>query len=259
MSFLPDEIESDPPPVPEGDKYELGATLPARDGFHRRALDRNMDVQYYTAESLGPNRERTPEGFLICYDVPAARIGEMVYGPGEVPPELGTGHDGRVRVTRAAAEVFDPKSMASLNGKPVTDDHPPVDVDPKNWKYYTRGVVVNPRRGEGDAQDFLVVDLIVYDEETIRDIERGKREVSCGYDPTYLQLLDPSTGEPIKGRGEQVDIRYNHLALVSAGRCGPYCAIGDRKTVDAEPTIELDTFFTRTRARRFARLLTRLG
>jgi hypothetical protein len=214
------------------------------------------DIEYYTAESLGPNRERTPEGFLICYDVPVARIGEMVYGPGEVPMELGLGRDGRVRVTRSAAEVFDKRSMASLNGKPVTDDHPPVDVDPKNWKFYTKGTVVSPRRGEGDQGDFLLVNMIIYDGELIEEIEAGKREVSCGYNPEYRQLLDPGTMEPIQGRGEQVQIRYNHLALVKAGRCGPHCAIGDRKTLDETIQVD-DSFFTSERARRFKRLMRR--
>jgi hypothetical protein len=221
----------------------------------RRATDRSVDIEYYTSETLGPRRDHTPEGFLICYDVPVARVGEMVYGPGEVPFELGLGRDGRVRVSRTEAEVFAKKSMSSLNGKPVTDDHPPVDVDPENWKFYLRGVVVNPRRGEADHKDFLVADLIIYDEETIRDIEAGKREVSCGYNPDYLQLLDDND-VPIPGRGEQVNILYNHLALVKAGRCGPSCSIGDRKTVDA-----LDgpsAFWSLERAARLRRLANRL-
>jgi Uncharacterized protein conserved in bacteria (DUF2213) len=194
-------------------------------------LDRDArDIEYYTTEELGPKRERTPEGFLICYDVPVARTGEMIYGPGETP--VPTGRDGRVKIHRHEKEVFDAKSMRSLNGKPVTDDHPPVDVDPKNWRFYTRGMVVNPRRGEGEHKNFLVADLIVLDQDLIDDIESGKREVSCGYNPDYLQLLDED-GEPIPGEGEQINIIYNHLALVDRGRCGARCSIGDRKTVDA--------------------------
>lgn len=222
-----------------------------------RAIDRTFDIEYYTSETLGPRRERTPEGFLICYDVSVARVGEMVYAPGEVPSELGAGQDGRVRVTRSAAEVFSPRSMASLNGKPVTDNHPPVDVDPANWKFYTKGVVVNPRRGDDDQNDFLVADIIVFDRETIEDIEAGKREVSCGYNPNYLQLLDDQ-GNPIPGRGEQVKILYNHLALVPAGRCGPACAIGDQKTLDGVSFIvDDDTFWSQDRARRIERLARR--
>jgi hypothetical protein len=233
------------------------------DALTHRATDRRHvrdtnDIEYFTSETIGPNRARTPEGFLICYDVPAARIGEMLYASHEVPGELGVAQDGKVRVTRSAAEVFDPRSMASLNGKPVTDDHPPVDVDPANWGFYLKGVVVNPRRGEGELRDFLVVDMIIYDAAMIEEIEAGKREVSCGYNPEYLQLLDRETGTPIPGRGEQVKIRYNHLAVVPAGRCGPFCSIGDKKTVDSEKTVET-AFWSPARGRRFNRLLKRLG
>lgn len=193
--------------------------------------DRSADIEYYTTEQLGPRRELTPEGFLICFDVPVARIGEMVYGPGETP--IKTGGDGRVKISRDAKEVFAPKSMASLQGKPVTDDHPPVDVEPGNWKFYTRGAVMNPRRGEGETKDFLVADLIIYDQDTIKDINSDKREVSCGYNPDYVELLD-GNGDAIPGEGEQANIIYNHLALVDRGRCGPRCSIGDRRTVDSE-------------------------
>lgn len=243
------------------DNFDGGATLRAIDGIKRRTVDRKStrDFEYYTSESIGPNRSRTPEGFLICYDVPAARIGEMTYAPMEVPRELGSGKDGKVRVTRAASEVFDRRSLSSLNGKPVTDDHPPVDVDPRNWKHYTKGVVANPRRGDTpETRDFVIVDMIIYDEDLIEDIDSGKREVSCGYNPEYLQVLDDKTGEPIPGRGEQVRIRYNHLALVKAGRCGPFCAVGDRRTVDEEVVSQTETFFTPERARLMHRALRRL-
>lgn len=205
---------------------------------HRRLItrDRSADIEYYTTEQLGPRREHTPEGFLVCYDVPVARTGEMVYGPGETPIQVG--RDGRAKIQRSAAEVFSKKSMASLQGKPVTDDHPPVDVAPDNWRFYTRGVVQNPRRGEGEHKDFVVVDLIIYDAETIADIDAGKREVSCGYNPDYLEVLDDA-GNVVPGEGEQANILYNHLALVERGRCGPRCAIGDRKTVDhVIPTVK---------------------
>lgn len=215
-----------------------------------RAIDRSVDLEYYTAEALGPSRERTPEGFLICYDVPVARIGNMTYGPGEVPEELGIGRDGRITIHRTPAQVFDKKSMSSLNGKPVTDDHPPVDVDPQNWRFYTRGVVVNPRRGTGDLADCLVADMIIFDAETIRDIEMGKREVSCGYNPDYIQYLSED-GEPVPGIGEQANILYNHLALVDRGRCGAKCSIQDHKTVDAAPA---ENFWSDRRQRRLERL-----
>lgn len=178
-----------------------------------------------------------------------ARTGEMMYAPGEVPEELGVGRDGKITITRSPEEVFNPRSMASLNGKPVTDDHPPVDVDPQNWRFYTRGVVVNPRRGEDiGLRDCLIADLIIFDEELIKDIEGGKNEVSAGYNPEYFQIMD-AQGEPIHGRGEQSNILYNHLAVVKNGRCGSRCAIQDHKTVQDD-----SAFWSRRRARKLKQL-----
>ena len=110
----------------------------------------------------------------------------------------------------------------------------------------------NPRRGEGELKNFVVADLIVYDEETIADIEAGKREVSAGYNPDYLEVLDDN-GNVVPGVGEQANIIFNHLALVDRGRCGPRCSIGDSRTVDSSVD-----FFTQRRLNRFKRLVRRL-
>ena len=226
--FVEDLKKQNPDEEEEGEE-EPKETEGVKD--HRRMVtfDRSADIEYFTSEQLGPRRELTPEGFLICYDVPVARTGEMIYGPDETPIKVGK--DGRAKITRSEAEVFSPKSIASLKGKPVTDDHPPVDVDPSNWRFYTRGVVSDPRRGEGEHKNFLVADLIIYDAETIEDIDAGKREVSCGYNPDYLEILDDD-GNAIPGAGEQANIIYNHLALVDKGRCGARCAIGDKQYAD---------------------------
>lgn len=174
-------------------------------------------MKFFTTHQLGKKRFRTPEGFLVIQDVPVARIGELVYGPGETP--IRPGKDGLVRVTRDEAEVFRAETLASLAGKSVTNDHPAQDVNPRNWKQLTCGVVLNPRRGEGADCDYTVADVLITDAATIRDVEAGKREVSCGYDATYVE-----TGE---GLGQQRNIVYNHLALVKRGRCGTRCAFGD--------------------------------
>ena len=40
---------------------------------------------YFTTESLGPKRHLTPEGFLICMDVPIGRTGIQQYSHDQVP------------------------------------------------------------------------------------------------------------------------------------------------------------------------------
>lgn len=171
-------------------------------------------------EQIGPKRAKTPEGYLLCMDVPVARTGMMIYGPGEIPVEPGP--EGIIRIERDAEALFSKKTLASYSGKAIVDDHPDDDVGPKNWKTLSIGVVLNPRRGEGDDSDVMLADLLVTDAQAIRDVQSGKREVSAGYEADYEQV------QP--GLGRQSNIIGNHVALVEKGRCGPRCSIGDHQT-----------------------------
>ncbi|WP_066922903.1 DUF2213 domain-containing protein [Methylobacterium sp. CCH5-D2] len=182
---------------------------------------------FYAPSRLGPSQTLTPEGFLICEAVPIARTGQMHYAAGELPLEPGA--DGIITVERDAAEVFRPETMASFEGKPVTDDHPPVDVTPSNWSRFARGFVRNVRQGVGDHADLLLADLVITCADTIAAVRAGKREVSCGYDAEYEQAGS--------GRGRQTNIIGNHVALVEEGRCGPRCAIGDHKMPKSKRTV----------------------
>jgi uncharacterized protein len=177
-------------------------------------------LRFYTAEKLGPTQSLTPDGFLLCEGVPLARTGVLLYADGEVPVEADS--EGIIRVVREPEEVFSPTAIASFNGKPVTNDHPPTKVNPSNWKDYAVGIVLNPRRGDGlhFDNDFLFADLLIHDKDAIEDIREGKREVSAGYDADYEQLRP--------GEGRQHLIVGNHVALVDKGRCGPRCSIGDQ-------------------------------
>jgi uncharacterized protein len=174
---------------------------------------------FYAPERIGPHRHKTPDGFLVCYDVPIARTGTQEYSADEIG--LKGDASGRVVVNRDPDEVFRPDTIDSANGKPVTNEHPPdgILLGPHNWADYAVGEVHNPRRGEGIHSDLTIADLVIKDRAAIEAIEDGKTEVSCGYDCDYEQ------NEP--GRGRQHNIMINHVALVDAGRCGPRCAVLD--------------------------------
>lgn len=182
-------------------------------------------MKFYTVSDLGDKQSLTPEGFLLCLDVPIARTGEQLYASYEVT-DIAPVND-IVRIMREEQEVFRPETMASFAGKPVTNDHPEVDVTPDNWGQIAKGVVQNVRRGVGTESNLLLADLLITDKEAIEAVRDGKREVSCGYDAKFEQL------EP--GRGRQINIIGNHVALVDSGRCGPRCAIkdGERKMTKA--------------------------
>lgn len=181
----------------------------------------SVRVSGYTTYKIGPNQELTPEGFLLCKDVPVARTGVMYYGPNETPIEAGS--DGVVKIFRSDEDVFNEITIASAIGKPVTNDHPDVDVTPDNWKAEAHGVALNVRRGEGAMDDLLLMDLLITTKEGIEAVQNGKREISLGYDADYEE-----TGH---GTGKQSNIIINHIALVEDGRCGARCAIKDHKLI----------------------------
>lgn len=188
-------------------------------------------MRFYTVQKLGPKRSLTPEGFLLCEEVPVTRTGEMIYGPGEVPVEPGP--DGLIRISRTPDEVFRPETLASCIGKPVTLDHPEDFVTPANFAALGKGSMLNLRRGSGIEDDLLIADLLITDQAAIDAIQDdGIEEVSLGYEADYEQVSP--------GRGVQRNIVVNHVALVERGRCGPRCAIGDKepeemKTKDSKP------------------------
>ncbi|KVU22305.1 hypothetical protein WK65_18395 [Burkholderia ubonensis] len=186
-------------------------------------------MRFYTIQKLGPKRSLTPEGFLLCEDVPIARTGEMLYAAGEVPIEAGP--DGLIRISRTPEEVFRDATMASCMGKDVTLDHPDDFVQPSNYAGLTQGVMLNPRRSTLEP-DLLVADLLIKHPDTIAAVQDEEiEEVSLGYEADYEQVSP--------GRGVQRNIVVNHVAIVPRGRCGPRCAIGDKepemKTKDSKP------------------------
>lgn len=171
---------------------------------------------FYGAK-LSPHMTESPEGFLICHSVPICRTGKQQY----LPREIGERGDNLVDVYRKEDEVFKPAAMASFEGKPVTDDHPPKEVTPSNYGNYMKGTVQNVRRGKGEDEDHVVCDLVIYDAGLISKIKHGKREVSCGYDCKYIDNGD--------GTFHQADIIGNHVAVVDSGRAGKSVSIKDAK------------------------------
>ncbi len=175
----------------------------------------------YFGHRISDNMTRTPEGFLVCHNVPIARTGWQRYLGHEIGLD-GDMAEKQVEVYRDPEEVFKPIAVASFEGKSVTDGHPPreVSVGPDNYASYERGHVTNVRKATlEDGEDYLVADLMLKDPRLISDVEHGKREVSCGYECQYEE-----TGE---GKYRQVNIVGNHVAVVPAGRAGDRVAIKD--------------------------------
>ena len=108
---------------------------------------------YYYGKEISPNQIETGEGFLICKNVPISRTGKMEYTAKNL--NLDGDPDRVITVDRLEEDVFEPAALASFEGKPVTDGHPPDSVEPHNYAAYSKGHVHNVRR-EGD---YVVADL----------------------------------------------------------------------------------------------------
>lgn len=172
---------------------------------------------------------RTSDGYLVG-QVACARTGIQHYAGDEVgKPELGL-----VAVYRPESEVFGKDSLASIAGKPLTNNHPPVQVDSKNWKEFSVGSVGNEILRDGEK---ISIPIMLMDEKAIADVEGGKRELSNGYtmDLVWQDGVAPC-GTPYQAI--QTNIRMNHVAIVDRGRAGHECRIGDgaAKTWGARPT-----------------------
>jgi hypothetical protein len=151
---------------------------------------------------------RTPQGGMRV-DAALTRSGVFVY----------TDEGGKeVREWRPPEEVFSQISMDSLQSAPCTDLHPPVLIDPTNYRQYNTGHVA-----EGSVKrdgDKIAAVLIVQDAAAIQAVESGARkEVSCGYtcETEEIQGITPE--------GERYDriqrgVKYNHVAIVPDGRAG---------------------------------------
>lgn len=179
-------------------------------------------MKAYYGSRFSPNMTSTPEGFLVAHNVPIARAGWYDYEP----QEIGAPGNGPVKVYRDPSQVFSPAAMASFEGKPVTDNHPPNGVSPTDARLYVKGATQNVRQGSGDDADLLLADLVIFDASLIREIQNGKREVSAGYECDY----EPNSN----GTYSQHDIVGNHVAVVDKGRAGDRVKINDRRTSDMD-------------------------
>ena len=171
-----------------------------------------MAVAYY-GDRISPHMTDTPEGFLICHDVPFARTGPQDYLAREMM--LDGDPERIVTVQRHPEDVFEAATLASFEGKPVTDGHPPENVGPENYSAYTKGHVQNVRR----SGEYIVADLYINDANLAEEVRNNvKREVSCGYLCSYV---------PDGAGYRQSNIRGNHVAVVPKGRAGAAVAIQD--------------------------------
>jgi hypothetical protein len=121
------------------------------------------------------------------------------------------------RELRLPEEVFHADSLKSFGLVPLTNGHPPEGLlTSENTARYQVGTI-----GEGISRDGELVraSIVVTDAATIKEMENGKRTLSCGY------VCDLEEKPGVTAAGERFDaiqrsIRGNHVALESHPRAG---------------------------------------
>ena len=170
---------------------------------------------------------RTRDGYMVA-QVKAGRTGIQLYRGAELgKPEMDV-----VRVYRPADEVFSKDALRSFTHRPATIEHPGSPVSSENW----RDVAVGMTGGEVVRDgEFVSVPLILLDAAAIEAVEKGKRELSWGYQCS----IDWTSGTTASGEtydAVQRSLRGNHLAIVDHARAGPECRIGDESADRTPPT-----------------------
>lgn len=150
--------------------------------------------------------KKTDEGFLVGRAI-ATNIGVFPY----------TQADGTTRrELRLPEEVRKAESLDSLKMKPLTLDHPRAGiVKPETAKGLSVGSVGDDVRADSYH---VSVPISVTDKDAIAAVSAGKTSLSCGY--TCDLEHTPGNWMGIKYDAIQRNIRYNHLAIVDAGRAG---------------------------------------
>lgn len=181
-----------------------------------------MTLLYDRAQISG-TAKITPEGYFVAdalvaranniQDYRASELGLKDRDPNEV-----------VRVFRPESEVFAADSLQSAVRLPITLDHPPVMVDARNWREYTRGQTGDDVLRDGE---FMRVPLRVTDESAVASVQTDRQEFSMGYDCNLKFEAGTYNGQAYDAVA--TGIRYNHLAACRTARGGPQLRIVDER------------------------------
>lgn len=184
-----------------------------------------VHMKKITFDFLNTRREYTDAGFLKVpgrvartgvYEYLASELGVTDRAPNDI-----------VKVYRPPEEVFKLESLDSYDNVDVTNDHPSELVNASTYKAVAVGTVVSAGTIDGD---FVTVDMIIKDADTIKQIESGKLALSPGYTAVYDKAPEGADYDYV-----QRDIKINHVALVSAGRGGQQVKLFDNNGATTMP------------------------
>ena len=163
--------------------------------------------------------ETQPNGYLSLLAT-ITRTGVFTY---QYMNELGEAIT--VRQLRHPDDVFEPGSLQSLMGIPLTNEHPHEFLEPENSANKVVGMASDRPKEitlDADNEKYLQQQVTIFDPDTIEDVLSGfKRELSLGYTLDHDDTPGEWNGQAYDVR--QKNIRYNHLSVVKKARGGPLC------------------------------------
>lgn len=168
----------------------------------------------------------TDEGFLVVKATPIARPGVFPYMT----------RDGYSQQAKLPEDLFSTETIASANGKPITNDHPKEAVTSENIKRYSVGMTMNDA---AIVDNKLTVSMTITDSKAIKDIQNGKHELSIG----FVSDINPEQGQYDGQVYDHVqrNMVINHVAIVTKGRAGSSVAI-NVDSADEPVSYMLDEF-----------------
>jgi hypothetical protein len=173
-------------------------------------------------------REITPEGYLKA-KASITCVGIQDYYGIELAGSIDTPViPGKVySVFRPPETVFHDTTIETAKLKPVTDDHPTVDVDANNNRNLAIGNMGESVTCLNDTE--LCLSIIITDAQGVKKIEAGTHQLSSG----YVADLKVQTGIH---KGKSYDMIFsgpmviNHIALLEKGRCDSGARILDNRS-----------------------------
>lgn len=172
-----------------------------------------------TLDTSKAHRSVDDNNFLIVKDNPIAKSGVFEYLGSEIGEEL---EPNKIfNVYRPFEELEKAKDLFA--GKPIVLTHNWVDM-------VNNPAICGSITGEVRAEEpYLIADITIYNNEACKAIENKEAcELSPGYMADYIKEEGEYNGTPYQYK--QVNIKFNHLALVEEGRSGK-----DLKVLDALP------------------------
>lgn len=167
------------------------------------------------------NHEYTKEGFLVVRNVTVSKAGVYFYAS-----------DDRYEA-KLPEDLSNPESLKTLEACPVVTEHPPKEtvavietngyqklyermIDSENATWYTKGFTIDKPVFENNE---LKISIKILDLDLIEEIKSGTRSyISLGFICDFIPEIGMFDGQRYTYR--QVNIKYNHVAVVSNPRVG---------------------------------------